>query len=150
MNSLNLSAAAPFYDRNPPVGSGAWDGIWFEMVENVFIGGTPFLNTLNFRRGTHTAAKQFTLHHFESNYTIFTGQMGRVDGTRMDDVTVNFLGDGAVLHTAKLKASDKLSSFFIPVAAVRLLKIEITFPLSGWRSGLGSNATRYAIAGFLQ
>ena len=142
-----LREAAPFFDRNPNADSTQGTGIWFD--DTVTMGGTTYNNPLNFRRSITSGATQFTLHNLHGEFRTLSGYMGRVDGTRMENVTVRILGDGRVLQTYELRATDMPISFSVSVMGVQQLRIEIIFPANSNRFTV-AGSTRYAVVAFLE
>ena len=134
-----LRTAAPFFDRYPNAAGGPWNnGISF--YDSLTMGGTTFEDALSFRRVHGGTVTQFSLHNLNRQYTTFSGYIGRVDGSSMRNVTINFIGDGRQIQTFNLRATDMPTAFSISVANVQQLRIEVVFP----------GDTRYAISGFLQ
>lgn len=151
MPARPLRHVAPFFDRNPNSGSDNWDAIWF--YDTVNMGGTTFDNPLNFRRRARSAGTQFTLHNLNFQYSTFSGLVGRVDGTRMDNVTINIIGDGRTLQTMNLRATDMPTPFSVSVGGVQQLRIEVVFPADtsgNPRVASHARSTRYAIVGYLE
>lgn len=148
---IPLRHAAPFFDRNPNAGHEQWTGIWFYETGNM--GGREVEHPLNFRTNIRTATTQFTLHNLNSQFRVFSGYMGRADGSRMDNVTVRILGDGDVLGTFALQATDMPIPFIMSVEGVQQLRIEVSFPEVTWNNNRGNsaaNTTRYIIQGYLE
>ena len=151
MMPIPLLFAAPYFDKSPNAGSEAWTGIWFG--DTAVMGAQEFSNPLNFRRSLGSAATQFTLHNLNDEFRVLRGYMGRADGTRMDNVTVRFLGDGIVLESFSLRAADIPMSFSVVVEGVQQLRIEVVFQADYFgnrRSNNHGSSTRYIIQGYLQ
>jgi hypothetical protein len=138
-----LRTAAPFFDRNPnsnPTGSG---GIAFR--ESVSLSGISHGNALVFRQGSWASARtSFTLHNLGGQYRMLAGHIGRVDGADMYDVTVNFIGDGRLLQSFDLKATDMPTPLNVSVWGVQQLRVEIVFPATR------SSVIEYALSAFLE
>ncbi|MCL2355770.1 MAG: NPCBM/NEW2 domain-containing protein [Defluviitaleaceae bacterium] len=130
----SLRHAAPFFDRNT-------DNIRFD--DTVTMSGVTYNNPLIFRRSSSAAAGvHFSLHNLNGQYRIFSGYMGRADGADMRNATVNILGDGVVLESFDLRATDMPTPFSVFVEGVHQLRIEVRFT--------GNGITRYAIVGYLE
>jgi len=139
-----LRYAAPFFDRNPNADYPQWAAVWFSDTGNT--GGRQITNPLNFRNSGTTTS--FTLHNLNNEFRVFSGYMGRADGTPMVNATVNILGDGNVLGTFHLRATDMPIPFSLSVEGVEQFRIEVDFPST---DHLGSGfLVHYIIQGFLE
>ena len=144
-----LREAAPFFDRSPNIDfQDNWTAVGFH--ESVTMGGVSFNNPLSFRRSSTAAGTQFTLHNLNGQYRVFSGYMGRHDGSWMEDVTVAIRGDGVLLQSFNLRATDMPTPFSLFVEGVHQLRIEVTFSRDSGR-GLGfERVANYAIIGYLE
>ena len=142
-----LNHAAPFFDRSHQNPSGNNPAVW--VIDSVSMSGVSFNNALAFRRfgGANNVGRgtNFSLHNLNRQYRILSGYIGRVDGSGMIDVTVRFFGDGTLLQSYNLRATNMPIPFSIFVEDVAQLRIEVEFPL------FGSNALPiYAIVAYLE
>ena len=140
-----LNQAAPYFDKTPTSGPRNANSIWHS--DSATMGGMVFTNVLNFRSGyTLSGRTTFSLHNLNRQYRVFTGYIGRVDGSNMRDVTVNIIGDGRLLQSIDLRATDMPVPFSAFVEGVQQLRIEAVFPVQRNHQG----TIHYAIAGFLE
>ena len=130
-----LNQAAPFYDSG---GTGIYTRV--SAIDSVNMGGTAYRDALVFgREGWSSSA--FSLHNLNGQFRLLTGDIGRVDGTRMYNATFNFYGDGILLKTYEQKAGDLPAPISVFVEGVRQLKIEVI---------TADGSALYALAGFLE
>jgi len=61
---------------------------------------------------------------------MLSGYIGRVDGSGLADATINFTGDGNLLQSFALSASDMPTHISIFVEGITELRIDVEFP--GW------------------
>ena len=139
-----LQEAAPFFDRYPNQEWGHSNG-GVSRVNAANMGALEYNDVLLFSRNRTSGGTQFSLHNLEGQFRFLSGYMGRVDGSAMRNITVNFIGDGRLLQSYDLIAADMPTSFNIFVEGVRQLRIEVEFP----RSNAGERIS-YAIQGFLE
>ena len=145
----SLNTAAPFFDRFP---NRDWDDDWrggVSQVSAASMGGVEYRDALIFsdNRWLASAVTKFSLHNLDGQFRFFSGYVGRVDGSVMRDVTVNFIGDGRLLQSYELIAADMPTPFNIFVEGVRQLRIEIEFPSIGTAS---DRRVSYAVQGFVE
>ena len=149
---IPLHQAAPFFDRSPNAepnqrnNSAVWHG-------DAVMGGTTYSNAVIIRRVlSGGAGTQFSLHNLNRNYRRLTGNIGRVDGSLMQDVTINIIGDGRTLQSYNLSASDMPTSISVDISNIQQLRFEVIFPESSGYSSYNTeeNSRTYAIAAFLE
>jgi hypothetical protein len=136
----SLNTVAPFHDS-----SGG--EVRVANVNSVAMGGTSFQNAVRYtfsNRGNSRTA--FSLHNLNGQYRMFTGHMGRVDGSLMRDATVRILGDGNVLQTFEIRGGELPIEFSVFVEGIRLLRIEVT---TTEQFGSSTMPT-FAIVGFVE
>ena len=133
-----LTQAAPHFDSAGGAGSRATAEDFRVMI------GQTYQSPLVFRT-TSTNLYRFTLHQLNSQYRMLTGYVGRVDGTRMVDATIRFVGDGVLLQYYELRATDAPTPISVSVEGVTQLRIEVHFP-----SHMGAGAVEYALVSFLE
>ena len=132
-----LRTAGPFFDRNPNHQNNV------RWLDSVTMGGNRYSNALSFRGMNGNQRLYFTLHNLNSEFNVLSGHIGRIDGTGMVDATVRFFGDGALLGTYQLRATDLPIPFSVDVSGVRQLMIEAEVPHT-WA------LVEYAIIGYLE
>ena len=77
-------------------------------------------------------------YNFDGKYSAISGMIGHVDGSGMDNKSINFYADGKLIQSFDLRADEMAKPFSIDISGVLQVKIEFTRPyISG---------TRYAIA----
>ena len=135
-----LNTAAPFFDSGGPWGTSV------ERLDSVSMGGVTYQNALRFRNTSLDGGTRFSLHNLNGQFRMLTGYIGRVDGSAMQDVTINFIGDGQLLHSYELRATDMPTSVSVFVESVTQLRIEVTYP----RRRTSTAAVDYAVVAFLE
>jgi len=99
-------------------------------TEPVTMGGRTYEDAITYRSFA-LDTNNFSLHNLGGQYSIFTGYFGRVDGSAIVNATLNIYGDGSLITSYDLMATDLPSRVSISVAGVRQLKIEFVFPNHG-------------------
>jgi type 1 fimbria pilin len=140
-----LREAAPFFDRNPSRDAGGVGsnnlGISFHDTANM--GGVAYRDMLLFRTGGGMSTRTvFSLHNLNGQFTTLSGQLGRIDGSEMTDVTFNFYGDGTFLKSYELTAANMPISINVSVEGVTQLRVEKVVSVGG--------RSLYALNGFLE
>ena len=152
-----LQTAAPFFDSGR---TGSHDNADFGDVQTpnprypgVQMGGVTYYNAIIYRssRSRHTPNwlalvdnGVFTLHNLNGQYRIFSGSIGRLDGSSMHNATVEIRGDGRLLETLHLNAADMPRQFSLSVEGVAQLRVDVIFPRRI------DHRTQYALVGYLQ
>jgi len=104
--------------------------------DSVVMSGFSYQNALRFRsnawRGFGSTdgftSNRFTLHNLNAQFTHLSGYIGRVDGTDMRNATIHFIGDGQLISSYELRATDMPIPISVPVGGVVQLRIEVVFP----------------------
>ena len=135
-----LHHAAPFFDRSR-------GDSWIRFADTVTMGGVTYNNAFilgwpNTQGGFDRT--QFSLHNLGGQYRVLSGYMGRIDGTSMHNVSISIIGDGVLLESFELRATDMPIPFSVFVEGVQQMRIEIQRP-----DGTGVTP-RYAIVGYLE
>ncbi|MCL2852029.1 MAG: stalk domain-containing protein [Defluviitaleaceae bacterium] len=86
-----------------------------------------------------------SLHNLGGQFNTVSGYIGRVDGWGEHNGTFNFFGDGRLIQSFELRATDLPRPISVNVAGVSQLRIEFTVP--HLRAG---NTTMYAFVGTIQ
>ena len=139
-----LNVAAPHFDTG---GTGSSS---VAKLDSVSMGGATYNNALRFRRGREWASNEnrFTLHNLGGQFRTLTGYIGRVDGSLMRNATISFYGDGQLLQSYELRATDMPIPISVFVEGIVQLRIEVFFPQV---SGGGNVAiTDYALIAYLE
>ena len=138
---ISLNRAAPFHDS----GGSGWNVV---NATSVTMGGTNFQNAIQYSIGAFVSGANtgYSLHNLNGQYRIFSGHMGRIDGSGMHNVTVNIIGDGTILRTYELEAGDLPKEFSILVEDVRLLRVEFVTERANFRN----TSRSFALVGFLE
>ena len=142
-----LREAAPYFDMDRLVnGVPAW-----------FFNSSTFHNSLNMGGAAHNDVLQFSstlsmsgstvfsLHNLNGDFSRLTGYLGRVDGSGIFDVTFNFIGDGTILQTYRLNATDMPIPVDVFVEGIRQLRIEMVVGEANFQADIN-----YGFAGFLE
>jgi len=141
-----LRQVAPFFERSPNNNANVAFNDSNEM------GGITYRNTLAFARnfgGLNSAGgTNFTLHNLNGQFRMLSGYMGRVDGSALAGVTISFYGDGNLLRTYTLNATDMPTEFNVFVEGIRQLRISVEFP--NHIEWTGTGRIWYAIAAYLE
>ena len=140
-----LRQAAPFFDRLPNSDSGIH---FVNFLDSVNMGGITYNDALTFRRGNFNSGTHFSLHNLNGQFRVFSGYVGRIDGSSMFDVTVNIIGDGNVIQSHEIRAADMPISFSAFVEGVQQLRIEVVTSITNL--GTGSAFMHHAIVGYLE
>lgn len=138
----SLNIAAPFFDSG-------WDGgfahnVNVRNVDSVSMGGITFSNASIYSGGRIAWASGtiYSLHNLNGQYRQLTGYVGRVDGSAMQNATMNIIGDGRVLATHHLTAQDLPTAVSVFVEGIRQLRIEFIFP--------SADRIEYSFSGFVE
>ena len=142
-----LQQAAPFFDRTPSA-SGNIDRV--VARNSVTMAGVTYNNVLTFNNVVNRRA--FSLHNLGGQYRMLTGHIGRVDGTGRTNATVNFYGDGTLLQSFDLAATDMPTPISIFVEGVHQLRVDVNYAgrVVGVFSINHSLVTQYALSAFLE
>ena len=154
-----LTTVAPHFDTDGAMTVGTAIGVHnrsytsVRMESSVSLSGQSYPDALIFRTtarcsvgwGGTVDSSRFTLHNLNRQYRLLTGYVGRIDGTHMTDATINFYGDGQLLRTYELYATDLPTPISIFVEGVTQLRIEVVF--AGRHA---AQATEYALIAFLE
>ena len=136
-----LNVAAPHFDD----GGSVWASV--AMIDSVSMGGATYQNALRFSVDIGTtfdvSENRFTLHNLNSQYRMLTGFVGRIDGAGMRNATLTFVGDGQVLQSYNLQATEMPIPISVFVEGVTQLRIEMYFPSGRARTG-------YALIAYLE
>lgn len=93
--------------------------------DSVIMAGITNEDVITYRVGSGAnTGTMHSLHNLGGQYTSILGFIGRVDGTGEQKGTFNFYGDGKLIKTYKLSATDLPTTVELDVADVRQLKIE--------------------------
>ena len=133
-----LNTVAPLFDM---VGRGQQ----VQHENSVTMGGETFRDVLVL--GRFGAGHTFTpasLHNLGRQYSELSGYVGRVDGTSLRHATINFFGDGELLHYIEFNATDMPVPFSVNIEGVLQLRIELVIG-----GGSSDSTPLYAIQGFL-
>ena len=137
--------AAPHFDT----GGNNSDALFFTSVatvDSVTMSGATYNDALKFSSTTNLAANtRFTLHNLGGQFRILSGYAGRVDGSQMIGATINFIGDGRLLQSYTLQATDMPTPISVFVEGVNQLRIEVTF---GETRNIAT--VNYALVAFLE
>ncbi|MCL2572506.1 MAG: hypothetical protein FWE11_08885 [Defluviitaleaceae bacterium] len=87
---------------------------------NVLVAGNRVENALEFRGG----ASAWTRHNLNNQYRILNAYIGRLDGTRREQSTFIFFGDGREIYRIIVGVNDMPRSFTLNVEGVVQLMIE--------------------------
>ena len=152
----SLNIAAPFFQS----GGG----------RHAAVGAIPTANTPQIRMGgiTHTDAilyrnsssgwgvegprTPYTSHNLSSQWSLLTGYIGHVDGSRSTNATFTFFGDGEILFSHIQRAGELPTQISIPVSGVNLLRVEVNIAAgasAGAAIQTGINRD-FALVGFLE
>ena len=134
---VSMNIAAPPFESFGPLPP--------RMADFAIMGGTIYDYALIFggsARGTMGPRTEFTLHNLNGQFNEFSGYIGRIDGTPVENTILTVIGDNRPIETINVQADALPVNFSIPVEGVRLLRIEIQF---GFQS-----LTEVAIIGFLE
>jgi len=141
-----LTQAAPHFDTGV---TGSWNDRTSVVTRNsAAMGGIAYNDVIVFRSRDQTALSGannlFTLHNLNGQFRMLTGYIGRVDGSGMLNGSVSFYGDGQLLQTVSLNATEMPSPISVFVEGINQLRVEFRF------SGPSSPRTEYALQGFLE
>jgi hypothetical protein len=150
-----LNDVAPLFDSGR---TGTWNNGWDtislpQAFDFAKMGGIDYTDVIVFYSGNHwfnnpQERGSFTLHNLNNQYVLLTGYVGRIDGWGMFDATMNIIGDGRLLRSIRLTATDMPTFVSVSVEGIRQLRIEVTFPrLQGLRT---NNQAAYAFAGLIE
>ena len=155
-----LNQAAPFFDSghlDAPEGQWSHTARLPQVSDSATLGGRVYSGVILYSSSTNrgvwvTQHGTFTLHNLNGQYRLLTGYIGRVDGSVHIDSTVRFYGDGVLLRTHSLNATDMPTPISVFVEGVRQLRIEVEFPQPGPMGQLGQSTeiAIYALQGFLE
>jgi len=146
-----LNQAAPHFDVGGLHSVPGFGGISVWVAESVDMSGMGYQNPLifgtslshNARIGLHSP---FTLHNLNGQFRMLTGYVGRVDGTSMYDATINFYGDGVLIHSYSLSGADMPTPISVFVEDVRQLRIQVVFA----NHTRGTRSVHYALVAYLE
>ena len=141
-----LNTAAPFFDTGV---TGPWnDRTSVVTRDSVTMGGTRYQNVIVYRSRNQTALSGannlFTLHNLRGEYQLLSGYIGRIDGSGMLNTTVKFFGDGELIQTYRLTATNMPIPISLPVTGVTQLRVEFSFDRAS------NTRTEYALQAFLE
>ena len=106
--------------------------------------GITHNNVVGFSNFNFTRA--FSLHNLGGQSRMLTGHIGRVDGSHQRNATVNFYGDGTLLQSLDLVATDMPTPISIFVEGVHQLRVEVNFD----RRAASGVTSRYSLSAFLE
>jgi len=137
-----LTQAAPHFDTG-----GNHNATSVHTPNSTTMAGVSHHNPLVFRTAVWGGDRErFSLHNLNGQFRMLTGYIGRVDGGLMRDATVNFIGDGVLLQSYELLATDMPIPISVFVEGVAQLRIEVRFT-----TNINNNsATEYALVAFLE
>gem|GEM_PF-4540732 len=126
ISAETMGAASFPYERNlvdvlPPYQAENGNSAYYITTgwESVTLGGNEHKNSLAFWRG----GKRSQSFNLAGSYTKLTGIVGRIDTLSARSVTVNFYGDGRLLHTMPIAVGLPVS-FEVNLTGVKNFKIE--------------------------
>jgi len=136
-----LTQAAPHFDFGGTTGTRNFTAV---AQDSVVMGGEIYNNALVLGRGgtSSTGAHGFTLHNLNGQFRMLTGYIGRMDGENMFNATIRFLGDGQLLESIAVNATDMPRPVSIFVEGITQLRIEIAFD--------GGRPVSYALITYLE
>ena len=141
-----LQMAAPFFDTGVIGSLPARTSVVRRDAVNM--GGVRYQNAIVYRSRDQEilsgANTLFTLHNLRGGYQLLTGYIGRIDGSGMLNTTVNIYGDGELIQTHRIIATDMPTPISVPVAGVTQLRVEFSF------SRASNPRTEYALIGYLE
>ena len=142
----SLRQSAPFFDRGSTFIGASLTDRNIAFVDSINMGGTTYRDALRFGSANWNTNGNtlFTLHNLNRQYSVISGHLGRVDGTGMNNITVNFIGDGDLLQSYRLNATDMPIPINVNVAGVQQLRIEFVFP------NLHGTQTDYALVAYIE
>lgn len=115
-----LTRAAPHFDTSRIT---SWSTV--TTVDTVTMGGVAHNDALRFGYASnHSTGTIFTLHNLAGQYRVLNGYIGRVDGSAMANATINFIGDGRLLQSYELNATDMPVPVSVFVEDVVQLRVE--------------------------
>jgi len=147
-----LNAVAPMFDGGS-TGSHAFGPPRAVAADSRTMAGVAHSNVMVYYSAGHTGANgargggqrsAFSLHNLNGQFRMLTGYFGRIDGTGQIEATINFYGEGNLLSSISVSATDMPTPVSVFVEGVRQLRVEVVFP-AGSRP-----ATQYAFQGFLE
>jgi len=122
---------------------------------SVVMAGRTYQNVTVYRSGPgtqhHTRNRPmsaFTLHNLGGQYAQLSGRIGRVDGSGQLDATLRIYGDGNLLRTETLSATDMPTPIELSVEGISLLRIEVQFPSAP--TNHRDPSAVYAFSGFVE
>lgn len=140
------AAAAPFDWGSNSTRGASWN---VRVVDNIRMGGEYYSNAIRFDyRSFLNGLRAHSLHNLQGNFRTLTGYIGRIDGTAQFNATFNFIGDGRIIETFNLNATDLPREITVNVEGVRQLKVEVSIGAGG--TGFMQQNTSYAFVGYLQ
>jgi len=111
--------AVPFFQRS--VSGGFLSGQGTVSTHNVTSMGQPFSNAIGIGR----AGSGWSDHALNSQYTMLTGTIGRVDGTNTTATSrISVVGDGEILATFDISGTDHPREISVDVTGVLVLRLE--------------------------
>jgi len=139
VNRTPLQTAAPFFDSGRTGSHISRDTRGGDIQtpntrDSIQMGGADFYNAIVYRSSQQAPAGSrvengvFTLHNLNRQYSVFSGYMGRVDGSSMYDATIEIRGDGRLIETFHLRATDMPIPFSVSVRDISQLRIDVVFP----------------------
>jgi hypothetical protein len=149
---VSLNQAAPMFD------SGTFGGTVghasrrpsSQILATAQMGGTSYSDVVVYRSAALSRPGRngvFTLHNLNGRFRLLTGHIGRIDGSAMFNATVTISGDGNVLQTMTINATDMPVPISVFVEGVRQLRIEVEYAGDG---NTLDNSADYGVAGFLE
>jgi len=116
-----FTAAAPHFETG---GSGTILSV--TRPGSTVVGGQSYLNTTVWSVRPHLSGHHvFSLHNLGGNYDLFSGYIGRVDGTAQINNIVTIFGDGIRLTSFTVYALNMPRAFSVDVSGVTQLRIEV-------------------------
>ncbi|MCL2016312.1 MAG: hypothetical protein FWG68_08730 [Defluviitaleaceae bacterium] len=156
---IPLHRAAPFYESGRTGASGNTGAAQARNSDSVTMGGNTYENVIVYNSSSGNwgslvggANGAFTLHNLNAEFSLFTGYIGHVSGTAQLNATVEIRGDGRLLQTYEVRATDLPIPFEVQVQGVRQLRIDVNFPRGVDIAAPGGprTAATYALVGFFQ
>jgi len=95
------------------------------VVNTIAMGGTTFGQSLRFRFPNTNIISTHSMHNLQGQFSTLSGYIGRVDGTHVQDATINFIGDGRLLESFTIVGESLPRRISVNVSSVHQLRIEV-------------------------
>lgn len=96
----------------------------YKKLTTVNVAGKKYANA--FRVGSETYWKGWALYNLNGQYNMLNFDIGHIDGSRMDNGSINIYSDGQVVFSADLKPEMLPTHYEVPLYGALQMKIEGT------------------------